>query len=93
MDDIPQPYHRWAANEDMDVRAFSMKDRCLSCGVTRQSHLTGTHGVMSDAVAAGGCPQRPWREMSDEERKAYLIAYIDEPVTQSQREMLSWAQS
>lgn len=85
-DEIPQPYHRWAANEDVDVRAFSLKDRCLVCCVTRSNPMPGISAVWSNAVAAGPCPQRDWRALDPKtDLRPYLVAYLDEPTTPSER--------
>lgn len=90
---IPQPYHRWAANEGLHApKAFSMKDRCLTCGVPRMSHLSGVTGVWINSVAAGACPERDWRELTEAELAPYVIAYVDEPQTPTQRAMLDAAQ-
>jgi hypothetical protein len=84
-DEIPQPYHRWAANEDADVQAFSLKDRCLSCRVQRNNPMAGISTVESNAVAAGQCPGRIWLDLDDFELRPYLLAYVDKPTTPAER--------
>ena len=71
----PEPLHDWAANSDWDVRAFSMKDKCLSCKVTRYNPMSGARAVTSNSIAAGPCPQHDWRELSIDELRPYVIAF------------------
>jgi hypothetical protein len=77
----PTPYHRWAANEDATgaIKAHSMKDRCLTCGVSRYSPLSGVIGVKSNSVAAGPCPEKPWRELLNTPALTpYVLNYVDD---------------
>ena len=64
----PQPWHRWAANEDMGVLPMGLRDRCLVCGVRRYDRLVEWSGAPesrrqraeeSNARAAGPCPGAP----------------------------------
>lgn len=77
-DKTPEPYHRWAANEDWDVKAFSLKDKCLSCGVARYNPGPHSTSDTSNGVAAGPCPQKPWRELSVEQLLMARDAYRDD---------------
>jgi hypothetical protein len=73
----PTPYHRWAANEDATIRAYGLKDRCISCRVTRYNPMSGVSAVWDNAVAAGPCPQKDWRTLDlDKDLRSYLIAWF-----------------
>lgn len=66
--DIPQPYHRWRANEDMYFRSdtpgsYSGPDYCVACGIIRyplnaraqkvaEGSCTGSHAGAAAALDA-----------------------------------------
>jgi hypothetical protein len=55
-DPIPQPYHRWAVNEDPAApnayqTSTGRPDHCLTCGVVRWALLAWVQ-----ELAAGPCP-------------------------------------
>ena len=59
-------YHRWHANSDALIKPYGLHDKCLSCGVHRYDPGAGDRALRSNAVAAGPCPQKPWRELPEE---------------------------
>lgn len=63
---IPQPYHRWSQNEYpssfYEEGRKHRPDHCLVCGVVRHPL-----SKWAEELAAGPCPERPWREVWAEE--------------------------
>lgn len=70
--------HRWSANEDARIRPFGVQDRCLSCGVPRHDPMSGARALMRNAIAAGACPNKPLRELTEAEIDEAVDRYTSE---------------
>lgn len=71
--------HRWSAKADARIRPFSLRDRCLSCGVPRDDPMPGERALMRNAIAVGPCPNKPLRELTEAEIDEAVARYTEEP--------------